>query len=67
LLKYLIIAFLAATPALAQQAPDATAMGNELMECVGGKVQLRTKIAQLEAEIAKLKADAAKPAEPKAP
>jgi hypothetical protein len=64
LLKYLVIfALFAASPALAQQAPDATAMGNELMECVGGKVQLRTKINQLEAEIAKLKADAAKPPE----
>jgi hypothetical protein len=60
---FLILALFVATPAFAQQAPDATAMGNELMECVGGKVQLRTKINQLEAEIVKLKADAAKPTE----
>jgi hypothetical protein len=55
-LKRLVLSLcLISFPALAQQ-PDVAAVGAELMECVGGKVQMRTRIAQLEAEIAKLKA-----------
>jgi uncharacterized small protein (DUF1192 family) len=51
-LKRLIIAIaLLTSPALSQ----------EIMECVGGKVQLRARINQLEAEIAKAKAEAATP------
>lgn len=55
LLKRIIFALLIATPAFAQQ-PTAADVGTELLECVSGKVQLRAKIAQLEAEIARLKA-----------
>lgn len=43
--------------------PAQTALGQEVMECVGGKVQLRARVNQLEAEIAQLKASAAKPPE----
>lgn len=53
-----LIAALIATPALAQQQPahQEQALGQEVMECVGGKVQLRARVAQLEAELAKMKA-----------
>lgn len=60
--------FLATTlftsPALAQQSaptpigtdPAQAALGQEIMECVGAKIQLRTKINLIEAELAKAKA-----------
>jgi len=56
------LAFLACLltfPAFAEQQPENLALGQEIMECVGGKVQLRVRIAQLEAEIAKLKSQEA--------
>jgi hypothetical protein len=76
-MKRLIAAlWLFAVPALAQPAPrgpDPNALSQELLECVGSKVDLRTreiasrtsaeglqaKVVQLEAELAKLKAPAA--------
>lgn len=52
-----LILCLLAMPAFAQQRdPTEVALGAEVMECVGSKVQLRTQIARLEAEITKLKA-----------
>ena len=54
--RILLASFLLVTPAVAQQPnPENTALGQEIMECVVGKVQLRTRIAQLEAELAKTK------------
>lgn len=52
----ILILCLLATSSMAQvPPPEQAAMGAEIMECVGGKVQLRTRINQLEAELAKLK------------
>lgn len=56
MLKYFVLALLAASPALAQQAPNPAAIGNVLISCVGREVQAADRIAQLEAELAKLKA-----------
>jgi hypothetical protein len=61
-----VLASLLATPAVAQQANDPVALGNELLECVGGKVQLRSRIAQLEAEVARLKPPPPQPPAPPA-
>jgi hypothetical protein len=64
-LKRLILAAaLFASPAFAQQSnptptgaePAQAALGQEVMECMGGKVQLRARLLQLEAELAKAKA-----------
>jgi hypothetical protein len=61
LIRLTLVACLLAPAALAQAPPpDTAALGAEIMDCVGGKVQLRGRINQLEAELAKLKADAAK-------
>lgn len=70
-MKRLILALCLASPsALAQQpAPDPaqTALSQEIMECVGGKVQLRARINQLEAELAKLTDAGTKPPAPPSP
>lgn len=50
-----LLAISIAAPALAQQ-PDTAALGQEVMECIGAKIQLRTKINQLEVDLAKAKA-----------
>ena len=58
-----LIAALISSPALAQQPtsppigndPAQAALGQEVMECVGGRVQLRARIIALEAELAKTK------------
>lgn len=62
---FLAAALLAPLAAQAQQPPPETAaLGQEVMECVGGKIQLRTKIVQLEAELAKAKAAPVEPSKP---
>lgn len=61
---YLAVFCLIAASASAQQAgPSPQALGQEVMECIGGRAMLRDRITQLEAEIAKLKAPPAE-AEP---
>ena len=61
-MKYLalIASLLLAAPVLAQQAPtpQEQALGQEVMECIAGRVTLRARIVQLEAELAKAKAGA---------
>lgn len=57
-----LAALLIAAPALAQQPPpQEQALGQEILACVGEKVQLRGRVVVLEVELAKLK-----PAAPKA-
>ena len=56
---FLALALLCPFGAYAQQppaTPEQTALGQEIMECIGNKVQLRTQLARLEAELAKLRA-----------
>ena len=67
-MKFLtVIVCFVAMPALAQQPPGPppgdyaqAALAAEVMECIGGRVQLRQRVAQLEAELAKLKSDQSK-------
>lgn len=53
-------------PAFAQQPdPFQAALGQEVMECVGAKIQLKTKLNQIEAELAKAMAPPPQDAPPK--
>lgn len=47
-------------PASVGPDPNQVSLGDEIMECVGGKVQLRSRLRQVETELAKLRAEATK-------
>lgn len=56
----IIIGFLVSVPAWAEENLPAAAYGQEIMECTGGKVQLRAQIIALQAEIERMKAERSK-------
>lgn len=65
LLFSMLLCSLSMASSLAQQqpvpSPENAALSQEVLECMGAKIQLRVKISQLEAELTALKAKLSSP------